>query len=241
MRHLGTRLLTDARARETPDLGHIVPLSMHWFNPSPRLEPLPQSIDERRIFGPSRSCSGTANWKAPTQDGRTSRAMLQLLDWLRGQIADGARVRVVAFGWQPPRGLSGTAGYDARDAAMAARLCQELAALTPREFPIIFTGNVHARKTKGLPFSNAPPGAANAEPLGYRLRDLPYLHLNIADEGGSEWACYGKCGLHHFGKAGPAVSMFSIRPSSDPAYDLEYFVGPISASPPAAAGVAVGR
>jgi len=95
---------------------------------------------------------------------------------------------------------------------------------------------------KGLPFSNAPPSAANAEPLGYRLRDLPYLHINIAyDDGGSVWACFRQCGLHYFGKTGPAVSVFSIRPSADPAYDWEYFVGSISASPPAAAGVAIGK
>jgi hypothetical protein len=97
---------------------------------------------------PERALLASPFWSRPTQDGRTSRAMLQLLEWVRGQIAGGARVRVVAFGWQPPRGLSGTAGFNARDAAMAARLRQELATLTPREFPIIFTGNVHARRTK---------------------------------------------------------------------------------------------
>ena len=190
---------------------------------------------------PERALLASPFWNRPTQDGRTSRAMLQLLDWIRGQIAGGARVRVLAFGWLPSGGLSGTAGFNARDAAMAARLRQELSGLTPGEFPIIFTGNVHARKTKGLPFSNAPPGAANAEPLGYRLRDLPYLHMNISDDGGSVWACFGKCGLHHFGKAGPAVSAFSIRLSSDPAYDLEYFVGSLTGSPPAAAGLAIGK
>jgi hypothetical protein len=179
-------------------------------------------------------------WSRPTQDGRTSRAMLQLLEWIRGQIAAGARVRVLAFG-RPPGGLSGTPGFNARDGAMATRLRQELAGLAPGEFPIIFTGNIHARKTKGLPFVNAPPSAANAEPLGYRLRDIPYLHLNIADDGGSEWACYGQCGLHHFGRPGPAMNVFSIRPSSDPAYDLEYFVGSISASPPAVARPATGK
>lgn len=188
---------------------------------------------------PERALLASPFWSRPTQDGRTSRAMLELLDWIRGQIARGARVRVMAFDRQPPAGLIGTAGFNARDGAMAARLRQELAGLAPGEFPIIFTGNVHARRTKGLPFINAPPGAANAEPLGYGLRDLPYLHLNIADDGGSEWACYGKCGVHYFGRPGPAVSAFSIRRSSDPAYDLVYFVGALTASPPAAVGLAL--
>ena len=185
---------------------------------------------------PERALLASPFWSRPTQDGRTSHAMLQLLNWIRRQIAGGARVRVVAFGWEPPRKLTGTARFNARDGRMASNLRQELASVTPGDFPIIFTGNVHARKTKGLPFLNAPPGAANAKPLGYRLRHLPYLHLNIVHDGGSIWACYGTCGLHHFGKPGPAVSTFSIRASSDPAYDLDYFVGPISASPPAVAG-----
>jgi hypothetical protein len=194
-----------------------------------------------RAANPQRALLASPFWSRPSQDGRTSRAMLRLLVWIRGQIAMRARIRVVAFDWQSPRGLSGTAGFNARDGAMAARLRQKLALLTPKEFPIIFTGNVHARKTRGLPFINAPPGAASAEPLGYRLRDLPYLHLNISYSGGSGWVCYEKCGTRRFGKAGPAVSAFSIRPSSDPAYDLEYFVGSISASPPAAARLAIGK
>ena len=185
---------------------------------------------------PARALLASPFWRRPTQDGRTSRAMLQLLNWIRGRIAEGAAVRVVAFGWEPPRGVTGTARFNARDGRMASQLRAELAGLTPGAFPIIFTGNVHARKTKGLPFINAPPDAANAKPLGYRLRDLPYLHLNIIHDGGSIWACYGTCGLHQFGTPGPAVSAFSIRPSSDPAYDFDYFVGPISASPPAVAG-----
>ena len=74
-----------------------------------------------------------------------------------------------------------------------------------------------------------------------RRTRVPPCGNRIADEGGSAWACYGKCGLRYFGEAGRALSVFSIRPSSDPAYDLEYFVGSISASPPAAAGLAIGK
>lgn len=56
---------------------------------------------------------------------------------------------------------------------MVATLSQVLAALTPREVPVIFTGNEHARKTQGLPFIaplSSPPSAGNA--LGYRLYRL---------------------------------------------------------------------
>lgn len=199
-----------------------------------------QDFLHSRAANPARTLLASPFWSRPTQDGRTSRAMLQLLDWIRGRIASGARVRVVAFDRLPPGALSGTAGFNARDAAMAVFLRQELARLGPGEFPIIFTGNVHARKTSGLPFVDAPSGAANAEPLGYRLRDLGYLHMNIASDGGSAWVCFGTCGVHSFGKAKP-VSAFTVRRSSDAAYDLEYFVGSLTASPPAISGVATGQ
>src|SRR5215469_4871692 len=86
-------------------------------------------------------------WSRPTQDGRTSRAMLDLLEWVRQQIASGAPVRVVAFDSLPPGTPNGTTGFDARDAAMAVHLRKEIAKLTPDEFLIIFAGNVHVRKT----------------------------------------------------------------------------------------------
>jgi hypothetical protein len=173
-------------------------------------------------------------WSRPTQDGRTSRAMLDLLDWVRQQLASGAHVRVVAFDSLPKSPLSGAAAFDARDAEMAVRLREDLARLAPDEFPVIFTGNVHARKTKGLPFLNAPSGAEQAEPLGYRLRDLGLVHINADYRGGSAWTCAATCGVQWLGKPGPGVSSFSIRPSADSAYDLEYFVGSFTASPPAA-------
>lgn len=166
-------------------------------------------------------------WSRRTQDGRTSRAMLDLLDWVRQQAASGARVRVVAFDSLPTSELSGATAFDARDAAMAAHLREELARLAPDEFPVIFTGNVHARKTKGLQALNAPPGMENAEPLGYRLRDQDFPHLNISYQGGFAWTCIAAspCRVQSLGEPGPAVTSFSIRRSEDPGYDLEYFVG----------------
>jgi hypothetical protein len=120
---------------------------------------------------------------------------------------------------------------------MAARLREELARLAPDEFPIIFTGNVHARKTGGLQAVNAPPGMENAKLLGYRLRDLGFIHMNIDYHGGSTWTCLSppSCGVRDAGKPGHALSSYSIVTSEDPAYDLNYLVGSLTASPPAAA------
>jgi len=185
---------------------------------------------------PSSALLASPFWSRATQDGRTSRAMLSLLDWVRRQIASGARIRVVAFDSLPPGTPNGTARIDARDEAMAIYLRQELAKLTPGEFPIVLSGNVHVRKTIGWPFLNAPPGAEAAEPLGYRLKDLGYLHLNIGYQGGSLWTCVApaSCGVQQGAEPGPRVRSFSIGPSADPAYGAVYFVGPLTASPPAA-------
>ena len=174
-------------------------------------------------------------WNRSTQDGRTSRAMFDLLGSVRQQVREGARIRVVAFDARPITGLSGTPAFDARDAAMAEHLRHKLSNLRAGEIPVIFTGNVHARKTKGLLATNAPPGMENAEPLGYRIRDLKYLHLDIGYRGGSLWTCDSPthCGVQVIGEPGAAVATFAILPPAKPAYDAQYFVGTVTASPPA--------
>lgn len=180
-------------------------------------------------------------WIRPTQDGRTSQAMLKLLSFVRGQIRAGAHIQVIAFDAFGSTGAQlglrdGTAQVDRRDAAMADYLREELSKLRAADFPIIFAGNVHARKTKGLHAINAPPGMENAEPLGYRLRDLGFLDINIDYRGGTFWACFSPsvCGVHDGGKRGAAVNAVVVAPSTDPAFDLKYSVGSLTASPPAA-------
>lgn len=200
---------------------HFIEEFLHARTPSPQLALLSSPF-----------------WTRPTQDGRTSRAMLSFLEWIRQEIADGARVRVVAVDSRPPTSNQpgGAASFDARDRAMAQQLRHEVANAATDEMPVIFTGNVHARKTKGLHALNAPPGMENAQPLGYQLRDLRFLHMNIAYHGGSAWTCFSpsECGIRNVGKSGPAVTSYSIVRSADPAYDLQYFVGSLTASPPAA-------
>jgi hypothetical protein len=218
--------------------GHAVALGLEY----PRAEQ--HFIDEflrAPADDPQRALLSSPFWIRPTQDGRTSQAMLKLLLSVRTEIQAGAHIRVIAFDAPstdaPPRGpLDGTAVFDRRDAAMAEYLRHELSNLSAAEVPIIFTGNVHARKMKGLHALNAPPGMGNAEPLGYRLRGLGFLDLNIDYRGGTIWTCFSPsdCNVHDGGEPGPAVKSFSIAPSTDPAYDLKYSVGRLTASPPAA-------
>lgn len=179
-------------------------------------------------------------WIRPTQGGRTSQAMFKMLVAIRAQIRSGAPIQVVAFdalstdrSAKDPK--DGTAQFDRRDATMAEYLRPKVSNLKATDVAIIFTGNVHARKTKGLKALGAPPGMENAEPLGYRLRHLGYLNVNIEYRGGTIWACFtpSDCGVRDGGERGPAVKYFAIVPSTDPAYDLKYQVGSLTASLPA--------
>jgi erythromycin esterase-like protein len=211
--------------------GHAVVLGLEY--PSAEQHFIEEYL-RARTDNPQRALLSTPFWIRPMQDGRTSRGMLDLLYSVRQEIHGGAQIRVVAFDSLPAPALSGTAAFNARDEAMADRLRHALSNLGAEEIPVVFTGNVHARKTKGLQALNAPPGMENAEPLGYRLRDLGFLYMDIDYRGGSAWTCAAHCGVLQVGRPGAGVSSFSIVPSANPAYDVQYSVGALTASPPAA-------
>jgi hypothetical protein len=218
--------------------GHAILLGLEY--PSGEQHFIDEFLHERN-HGSRPALLSTPFWIRPTQDGRTSQGMLNLLYSIRAQIRAGSHIRVVAFDASsalppPAASLGGTALFERRDAAMAGYLRPKLSNLRAADFPVIFAGNVHARKTKGLHAENAPPGMENAEPLGYRLRDLGFLALNIAYRGGTFWTCFppSGCGVHDLGESEPAATSFSISPSADPAYDFKYSVGKLTASPPAA-------
>ena len=213
--------------------GRAVVLGLEY--PSAEQEFLEEFLRERSDPAPPALLS-TPFWSRSVKDGRTSQGMLNLLYSIREQIRRGARIRLIAFDAPVTGAPKGSAAFDARDKAMADSLRHQLSNRHADEVPLIFTGNVHARKTKGLKVSGGPPGLENAEPLGYLLRDLGFLHMNIDTRGGgSLWTCMSptNCGVQEMGERGPAPSSISIEPSTDPAYDLLYVVGPLTASPPA--------
>jgi hypothetical protein len=104
-------------------------------------------------------------------------------------------------------------------------------------FWIVFGGDVHARKTKGLPFVNAPSGSENYEPLGYQIRDWELVHLKMAYHGGTAWVCSGSsldtCTTVNIGPAADNPVHPVIRLNhADPAYDGAYDVGTYTVSGP---------
>lgn len=166
-----------------------------------------------------------AHWRSERPDGRSSQAMLDLIEALRRLRALGAQIRILAF--------DGGAPESEPDQAMAEHLRR--AWLSSSAHFVVLTGNVHARKRSGL---GGDPGF---RPLALRLGELGGLALNLAHGGGQIWACRGRdwCGAlavpassASASSRSPGIELGRMPPSSG--YDGDFFVGLLSASEPAA-------
>jgi hypothetical protein len=183
----------------------------------------------------SRVLTSTVHW-TKNIDGRASPAMRDALlaIWRYGH--SGGKVRLLAYDLN-------VSTWQERDTASAKYISREKAKSTTDTFWIVFGGNVHARKTKGLRFAGAPPDSENHEPLGFQIRDWKLVHLNVYYRGGTGWGCVGgpdaaNCSVMEFGPACTtdcpphAVIRLGRQGQSDDAYDGVYDVGRLTASPP---------
>jgi uncharacterized protein (TIGR03067 family) len=165
-------------------------------------------------------------WQRSYQDGRTSRAMADLLGGLARLRGEGHSVHVALFDAQP------AGGGQARERAMAANLASSIEA-SPEAMHIVLTGDAHSRITKG---SRRSP---DYEPMGYLLSrtiDVERLiSLNVSHGGGSAWICAPDCGVALLGGRGPERRWtIEIDEATRPAgHHGWYGVGTIAASPPA--------
>ncbi|UXI66287.1 hypothetical protein [Tahibacter amnicola] len=128
-------------------------------------------------------------WQESTRDGRTSQAMLALLDDLRRRAQQGAKVRVVCFDWNWQAQPEGD-----RDAALAERLRKAFAD-RGKATMLVLTGNYHARMSRGAPWNPEQEFAA------YHLRDLSPYNVDIRARSGSAWVCLAgePCGARALG------------------------------------------
>jgi uncharacterized protein (TIGR03067 family) len=165
-------------------------------------------------------------WQQSYQDGRTSRAMADLLEGLARLRREGHSVRVALFDAQS-RG-----GGQARERAMADNLAASIEA-SPEAMHIVLTGNAHSRVTKG---SRRSP---DYEPMGYLLSQTigvgRLTSLNVSHAGGSAWVCTPDCGVVRIGGHGSerrwTIEMDeATRPAGHHGW---YGVGTVAASPPA--------
>jgi hypothetical protein len=153
--------------------------------------------------------------------------MLELLHSLRGYGNDLERLRVMAI--DDPEASEG------RDAFMAQRLANATER-SPESVFFVLTGNVHNRLTSGIRWN------PDYEPMGYRLQRLrpetEIVSLRITHGGGTAWVCTGSdvrdCGPRELDaqeSSTPGIELFS-NPGDRP-FSGRYYVGPITASPPA--------
>jgi hypothetical protein len=157
------------------------------------------------------------------KDGRTSVAMLEMIDGLRRLRQAGYPLTVF-----PMQGRS--ADWHLRnDEKMAESVRTEFSA-RPTSLILTLSGNVHNMKTKPSWLPVEVPA-----PIPTYLKDLKADTFDLTSTGGSAWNCQKECGVHsYFAHAGPEEFVVIVSDQKD-AYSGAINVGVTTASPPAAA------
>jgi hypothetical protein len=170
-------------------------------------------------------------WQRDYQDGRSSEAMADLIEELRRLKAAGQPVEVTLF----DSNETADSGQE-RDREMAKRLT-EAAESHPSDVVLVLSGNLHARLKQG---NEVDP---DYQSLGYlvqqSLPDRTILALDFRSAGGSAWICLSAeaedcqaLELRGQGEEGERRLTLFEHPDQK-GFDGSYFVGAMSASPPA--------
>jgi hypothetical protein len=114
-------------------------------------------------------------WHRPYQDGRSSRAIFDLIDRVRAMRAAGLRVTLVPYD-------TNTSHASARDTEQA-RVWLARRAAQPKELHIVLAGNTHTRLVRGAPWDK------DFTPMGYHLKDGKVLVLELSYAQGTRWGC----------------------------------------------------
>lgn len=167
-------------------------------------------------------------WANEYQDGRASRAMLNLIERLREMKGAGLQVEIVAF--------DPALASEERDAYLAATLSKSRKANPAARF-MVLTGNLHARRGARKDGDSVHRFMAN------RLADdePSLVTLNILYPGGAAWICTGvepqSCGERKLGSRNKDAGLqagiaFTACEAAAP-YCGTFSVGEIHASLPA--------
>jgi hypothetical protein len=167
-------------------------------------------------------------WQRPYQDGRSSAAMLELLDALRALAANGAELRVVPFD-EP--GLDG----QVRDDGMARRLVAGVEAGAGGELLIALGGNIHTRTAVGVPWNAAYRPAGVAVETRWPERTVSLL---LSAPPGETWMCTdaeaASCGIKSLGgKPIADAGSVEIYAATREGYEGEVRLPASTPSPPA--------
>lgn len=158
-------------------------------------------------------------WSRARQDGRSSIAMITLIDRLRALRRAGFDVQVLAIDEQ----IEGS-----RDAGMALHISRSV---ETSAYPLVgLMGNYHARKTRGVSWDD------EYEPAGYRLLRYSPLNVLVAQTSGSAWVCAPDCGVHRVGDHRFKDQELGYgQDATGSGYDGAYLIPATTASFPAAA------
>lgn len=169
--------------------------------------------------------NGTTFLNLKMADGRSSTAMLAMLEAVRELKAEGRDVAFHAF--QPNRSRPRSLSQNYYELDMAVGLTDALHA-RPEARVLVLVGNIHARKTHLERFDLMPATAL--------LPAKEVVSLFVVQQGGTAWNCgTDTCG------ANPMISTYDaaargviLTPYGEGAFDGVLALGPVTASPPVA-------
>lgn len=167
-------------------------------------------------------------WQRDYQDGRSSEAMVILLEDLRRLRAADRPVAVALFDAEPRENRP-------RDRGLAENLATAVAA-EPDHLFLVLTGNIHAAQRIGTRWD--AEFVPTAQHLTELLPDHPLISLNVSSTGGSAWVCTGSeaedCGSRPMGGRGEgdARRVEMDEQLSEGGYHGRFHVGEMTASPP---------
>ena len=162
-------------------------------------------------------------------DGRTSRAMLEMMQALRRLRAEGRDLAIVAF--QP--GSARPSEFPQAYYELEMGYLLSLAAMDRPEAKVfVLVGNIHAGKTANTRF----PGLGL--PAAAHLPADETVTLYVAQQGGEAWNCRSECGVHPMASPHDAEARGVVLGGyGDGAYDGVLALGPSTASPPVASQI----
>jgi hypothetical protein len=167
------------------------------------------------------------HWQRPDQDGRSSEAMLGLIERVGILRRLGLAIDIFAFDTD-----AHPQQWNARDAAMATAILAQTTT-APQSLVVTLSGNLHNRTVPGLPWDPA------AVPMGVHVRRaVPgALSLDVRYLGGTAWICQERCGLTEVrgSREGEPRRVVLAAAHDEHGYNGVFAVGPISAASPAVA------
>lgn len=156
------------------------------------------------------------------RDGRSSKAMFDLIETIRDLNRRGRGIAVFAFDWQPNSALE-------RNVALADGIRSYVVA-HPEKTIIVLTGNIHAMK------QDRGSGKDLLIPSGKLLADLEPISVELATPSGNSWMCIPGCGIHNIPKGKTDSLPAGIGPGRFGGYDFTFRLPSTTASTPAVGG-----